>query len=354
MKAGLKLNDLAAELSRQLRTKRDFRVPNSKLTMYPDNRAVRVEMSASDNFGVGKTAHQQLASYTGIPKAYYDRMLVSSPAVLADNVNHWLHTDDKLKDEQRLVRTLDGNLRAFLSPRYRMIDNYDVAKAVLPTLNKMGCSIESMNVTESHLYLKAVTPKLKAKVVKDVVQMGIMISNSEIGYGSVRIEPLLYILACTNGAVINDLATRKYHVGRRADETDLALEVFRDDTLQADDQALMMKLRDVVDAAFSEVQFNNIVERAALSSERQLTVADKKPTEVVEIVGKKLGLNDDERTDVLQHLLQGGDLSAWGLSNAITRASQDVQDYDRATQLERVGGDVLTLPEPEWSKLMAA
>jgi hypothetical protein len=38
-------------------------------------------------------------------------------------------------------------------------------------------------------------------------------------------------------------------------------------------------------------------------------------------------------------------LSQWGLVNAITRTSQDVTDYDRATELERLGGVVLDMAQ---------
>ena len=37
----------------------------------------------------------------------------------------------------------------------------------------------------------------------------------------------------------------------------------------------------------------------------------------------------------------GSDVSSYGLINAVTRASQDVEDYNRATDLERIGGELL-------------
>ncbi|MEO1134289.1 MAG: hypothetical protein AAFX40_16490 [Cyanobacteria bacterium J06639_1] len=40
--------------------------------------------------------------------------------------------------------------------------------------------------------------------------------------------------------------------------------------------------------------------------------------------------------------------------NAITRTSQDVEDYDRATELERIGCDLLTMPAQKWKVLATA
>lgn len=49
------------------------------------------------------------------------------------------------------------------------------------------------------------------------------------------------------------------------------------------------------------------------------------------------------------HLVQGGDLSKWGLSNAVTRTAEDAADYDRCTELERIGWNVVDLPASAFS-----
>ena len=46
---------------------------------------------------------------------------------------------------------------------------------------------------------------------------------------------------------------------------------------------------------------------------------------------------------MLQHLLEGADYTLYGLANAVTRYSQDVEDYDRASKLEAIGYDVMTM-----------
>ncbi len=55
----------------------------------------------------------------------------------------------------------------------------------------------------------------------------------------------------------------------------------------------------------------------------------------------------------MQHLIRGGDLSAWGLANAITRTAEDAADYDRATELEVAGGRVIELGPADWKALAA-
>jgi len=62
---------------------------------------------------------------------------------------------------------------------------------------------------------------------------------------------------------------------------------------------------------------------------------------VVEVTAKRFHLSTTEGAGILAHLRGGNDLSLWDLSSAVTRYAQDVGSYDRATELERVGGQVV-------------
>ena len=45
-----------------------------------------------------------------------------------------------------------------------------------------------------------------------------------------------------------------------------------------------------------------------------------------------------------RQLFIGGDNSRYGLVNAVTSASKIAKSYERATELERIGGEILALP----------
>jgi hypothetical protein len=49
------------------------------------------------------------------------------------------------------------------------------------------------------------------------VQAGVVISNSEVGQGTLSVQPLIYRLICRNGLIAADRAMRKTHVGRMSD-----------------------------------------------------------------------------------------------------------------------------------------
>lgn len=350
MKTGMSLPQLAQELTRQQQAKRDFLILDRALHLVQvpiDDSPRLLLVFGQEQMPVQPYAHGQFAQHLGIPKAYYDRLLEQAPGLLATNVNHWLGASPA----RRLVRTLDGAVRAYLSDRYRVLDHADLAEAILPVLlEDPQLEMASCQITDSRLYLKATTPRLTAEVHKgDVVQAGVVVSNSEVGAGSVRVEPLLYRLVCSNGAIVNDLAMKKYHVGRTNGHSEEAIQaLLRDETRALNDQAFWATVQDVVRGTLQETTFQRIVDRWRDATQERIT---GDPVQVIEVAAKRFGLTEPERGSVLRHLVEGGDLSRYGLANAITRASQDVNTYDRATDLERLGGQIIELPRQAWQAL---
>ena len=202
------------------------------------------------------------------------------------------------------------------------------------------------------MYLKVVTPLLKHEMAPgDVVQAGVVVSNSEVGQGTLSVQPLLYRLVCRNGLIAADRSLRKTHVGRSIGTDDEAITVFKDDTLQADDKAFFLKVRDVLESAVSEATFL----QAAHKLQRTLRIPlTGDPVKTVEVLANRYALNEQERAGVLRHLISEGDLSGYGLVNAVTHYSQEVEDYDRATEFEALGGRLIELPATEWKGLAEA
>ena len=346
MKAGRPLQDVLLELQRQNDAKRDYVSPANAFQLAADGRTFTFgheEMGTTDLF------HRQVASALNIPAKYYDLMQKEKPDLLAQNVNSWFST----KEQSYMVRSMDYGFgrvaRALLSDRYRRIDNLEVASAVLPLFaGNPDIEIISSEVTESRLYLKILNKRLEMACVGDRVQAGVVISNSEVGLGAVAVQPLVYTLACTNGMIVSSLGERKTHIGRQAKALEETYAIYTDETLQAEDHAFMLRLRDATLAAIEEARFAQIVETLTEAAAAPIT---GRVQDVVELAGKAFSLNQGEQDDVLTYLIQGGDLSLYGLSNAITRASQDVESYDRATALESIGWQVVTMPSSQWKEI---
>jgi hypothetical protein len=292
-------------------------------------------------------AHAQMASKLSIPKVYYDRMMKQSPDLLAENVNHWL---GERQDETGLIRTLRGQLRAFLSSRYRIVDNHDILAMVLPELSEMGSGIKiaSCQVTDERMYLKVINTDIEAAIaVGDPVQAGFILSNGEIGNSSIAVEPFIYRLVCTNGLILKDKKQRKNHAGRSAENSDL----YAIDTIQAIDDAFKLKVRDLVRNAISISTFQEAVADMQGAKSNPITGS---PVKAVEVTAKSIGLSENESGLVLKHLIDAGDLSQFGMLNAVTRTAEDIESYDRATEVERLGSSVLYLPTTTWREIATA
>ena len=337
MKAGRSLQEVLMELEHQNKAKKDYIAPAQGMKLERDGRTFL--MGTQTPFATIPLFHRQLASALSIPMKYYDLMQKEKPELLAENVNAWLGT----RQNNYMVHSMDYGTgpvaRALLSERYRRIDNMEIASAVLPLFaGNDGYSVESYEVTEHRLYLKILNRRLEMEVRKgDIVQACVMISNSEFGLGAVSVQPLVYRLACLNGLIVSGYGERRNHVGRQAKMTE-DFTLYSDETLQAEDRAFLLKLRNTTMAAIEENRFAQVVDRLKEAAGIPIKGIVQ---EAVELTGREFGITQEEQDGIFRYLVEGGDLSLYGLTNAVTRMSQDVDSYDRATALEWIGWQVM-------------
>lgn len=360
MKQGKTLMQLAAEIERRSDAKADYIAPANKIAAAVERDGgapvLTLDLTGAGQYRINEHAHSQLATYLDVPLRYYQRMLTDLPDLAASTVNAWLGTRP---DDRRMVRTLDGQVRALLSDRYRTLENEDLAEAVLPVLADLNLMVLSCEITDRRMYIKAVDRDIAIDVPTgkhmgdgghtffDTCSPGIVISNSEVGSGALAIESSVFTRACTNLCLMGT-QIRRQHVGGRMGVEEEVYALLTDETRRTTDAAIWGQVRDVTRAAFDEATFAATCKRLGQAAQDQIT---DDPVEVIERVGKRHGLLEGERTSVLQHLIRGGDLTRYGLHSAITRTAEDLPDYDRATELERLGGAVIDLDRRDWQQV---
>jgi hypothetical protein len=249
-----------------------------------------------------------------------------------------------------MVRTIGTQARAILSDRYRPLDNDIILEAVLPILMEHSeMQVVSAEITDRRMYLSVVSPKLTGDVkVGDTVQQGLTISNSEVGLGTVRVEPLWYRLACLNG-MIRATAMKKYHIGKKIESDDYGF--FSQQTIDVDNTAFIMKIKDTVRHSFDELAFREDLKRVSLTANNKI---EANLDDAVIEVTKRFDLSKSEGDSVLKNLINGGDLSQWGMGNAVTAIANTIQDYDRCIDLQRIGGRIIDLTPKEWNYISEA
>jgi hypothetical protein len=282
-------------------------------------------------------AHGQVASATPIGQRYYRAMLEKDPELLALNVNRWFA---RAKDKNKLIRAEAGHVRAWLSDRYLRVANTDLAETLIPALregNGNAWMIQEAAITDRQMHIRAIFPTFEADVnprVGDVVHLGLTIRNSEVGAGAFTVEASLYRLKCTN-TLVSGGGMRRVHLGSRLSGDFVAH--LADETMRAQDRALMMEARDVVKALADRNHFEQLVGIAQGAAETELP----EPIAATRILTKTAGLTEQETARVEEELTRAGDPTMWGLTNALTATARDLADFERKNELETKAGAIL-------------
>lgn len=352
MKTGMELTELATELQRQADSERDFIVGSKHLSMNTNAELMLPE--SGEALGVTDFAHGQMADFVEVPRAYYRRMQAEDPSLLSANVNRWLR--DMPDDSRRMVRSNYKGVRALVSDKFRReLSNYGVAKRALEiAVQERNAQAVSQTVTDTRLYLKFVYPGIEREIPGrpgDVMKAGLLVRNSEVGHGRFYVAPWALRKVCVNGMVA-ETEIAKYHVGRRIEVQDRIEALLSDRTKDLQDAAVWAEVEDIMRASFDEDFFGTWVDTMGQSADRKIESGDLPA--VVDVTRRELRLPASTSDDILGHLMKGGDLTQWGLANAITRTAEDVFDYETATDLETAGGRLIEMSGRDWEAIATA
>jgi hypothetical protein len=323
------------ELKRQRETRKDLIVDSRTIKAVAEPERIIIDIPKYGGHPLTRWAHGQLAGKVSIPQKYYSRMLDSKNyELLADNVNAWLPTEDK-----RMIRILDGNIRAILSDRYRVLDNYDLVFLALDEFAKANAEVHKLNLTESHLYVKAVTPRLRGEIRPgDIIQGGLIIKNSEVGASRFAVEPFVLRLKCTNGLVISQGYSR-VHLGKRKEEGEFN---WSSETINLENQAIWSAVRDVIQQTFDPASFEAVVAKLKNNAETPV----KEPVQAIKNVVTAIGLTEATKEMLLKNFLEEKDYTQWGLTNALTATARELPAPDDQVNLETRASDI-ALMHPE-------
>ncbi len=338
----MEIRTLTKELERQKKASLDLIVDSRSLKAAPDGgHVVELEIPDQGKYPLTPWAHLQMAEKLGIPKKYYDRMVTAGKAeLLADNINAWIGERDR-----RLVRVLDRQIRAVLSDRYRIMDNYDLLYLSMEEFRKKETvEIYKAEVTGTMLYLKAIDRTLTAEITRgDIIYGGLIIRNSEVGASAFRVETFILRKICSNG-LIGEHSLKKVHLGHQT------LEIgeidWSDETRELEDKALWAKARDIIRLTFDNNIFSSWVKKMRESTE----ITIEKPTKAVNNVARLASLSEEQRDDLLAYFSEH---TKYGLVNAVTSLARETKNADEQIRLEGFGGKLLNAPDKEFEQMVS-
>jgi hypothetical protein len=371
------LANLVTELERQKDSRVDF-VADVRHLEIEANGGIKVipktgaafEWMANGPMPMVRSAYHQLADRCNpsIPTRFFDALMTDRPNRLADLING-LHSDDPQK---RLVRCLDGKIRAWLSNSYRVIDNLDIAFTCLDAARKNDAQVFEASLSEKSMRIKFTTQQVWDKI--DVTQrsgpqgewyagaignkelMGetilsarireelpggpgtvhpvVTVLNSETGHGGFHVRYGILMGICFNVATLETVVSR-IHLGERLEEG-----IFSQETISLESKAIMSKARDAVAAAFDQDKWNVIVAKAKQAQSDKV----ESPTAACDNVIVSGAVNEEQREALMTYFLRDYDQTRFGFAQAISRLAQDQDDPDYAGDLESLAGKIIKEP----------
>jgi hypothetical protein len=327
---------LRAEAGRLIVAGSDTEISESGVTSY-DGR-----------YQLNSIAVEGLAAKLDIPLGYLRRAQAKNLPLFDDNINGWFtHADNAGK--RYLVRSLrgdgDGLVRAFLSDRFRIVDNVDVLMATLDGIREAGVpvQIQSCDLTERTMRVRVVCEEIAA-YAGDLVEnyrspfgggagkdlpmvfAGFELSNSEVGAGQFALTPRITWQVCTNGQTMTRDAVGTRHLGARMDD---GIVQWSDATQQTNLKLVAQQTADAV-ATFLNIDYVTRV----LDGIRAEAGAPVNPSTVVETVAKSMKYTEAQQTAILDCFIRSGQVTAGGVMQAVTAAAQLETDGDVAAALE--------------------
>jgi len=233
-------------------------------------------------------------------------------------------------NKEIFVRSHDNLIRGCLSNSYGVFDDFKLVQLVK---NVLGEKAKEARVTSfskddgrGHMNVSFIWDNDNIELGKlddgkpDIAKRGISISNSELGLGSVRIEPMLYRLICSNGMVraMASQANLMRHFGDpKKLEKKIGGIIWNLDKLYID---MVNKVKAAREARITKIEVQKFIRETA----RYFHVSDK-TDKIIEAWHKEEG--DDK----------------FAVANAFTRAAHESFEGRDKYDLEVVGNKIVDM-----------
>ena len=378
------LPQVVTELRRQQAERVDFVADTRDVKVIPHEGTLALAAATPsggewlpDPLPLTNTALPQLGERQGVPvpAKFLRAAAMAHPSRIADYLTEVMREDHK----RRLVRTLDGRVRAYLSDRYKAIDSLDAVTAALAGASEVGvqaCHVLDASVSETHVRVKlvntacvevaaelpentfarwggrAATGYRAAVGLGPVMEPGaepfdggvtgsrdlqlhpiVEISNSDTGHGGMTASLGILQALCLNTATTSQ-TLREVHLGGRLDAG-----VYSYEAIQAEAQAITLKARDVVRAGFAPAVFAQLVESIRPTMHQQIAAPQAACRSLLPDLP---GLDLDDLMGAFYGEQAYTGPTTYSLGQAVARLAQDTDEPGVAADREVMAGQLLT------------
>jgi hypothetical protein len=277
-----------------------------------------------------------------------------APELLQENVNSWLKREEKNSLIRTFQHTTTGNVaRGLLSDRYGIIDNYDVLFAALEAIKESGVHlvVREASITDRRMYVHLTAPEVEVQsdeALKNYLRdkhievgtgivNGVILTNSEVGFGQYAIMPRIFIKICGNGMIVKEDAFSKVHLGGRLDIGQVS---WSERTMKKNLDLIKSQTGDAINYFLSKDYLSGVVQKIEAASRVKLENPVDTMQNVIKEVAKTVTLTEENKRNILNYFVQDGDTAASGTMQALTREAQNL-DADNRYEMELTAFEIL-------------
>jgi hypothetical protein len=262
-------------------------------------------------FSLSETATFQLCQKLEIPVRYYRRLPGEMQTVVAN------YDLNRQNGKSFLLRGKSEWIRAFLSAEYVAYNNSQIAQTAESLLRNGAIYVNSFVLEETHMFLKIISEDIVDR--PSGLKAGVMIGNSEVGMGSVSVEPFVFRKPCTNDLIVSrEKSFRHAHIHLTAHE-------------------LSCRMGEAIGEAFKVA--GEVLDAFLKTHEEPIP----DPMEMIRKIADSRQFSQRFTDETVSSYLTEPEASRFGVINAFTRAAQGLGPLQRI-EMERFAGTLLDAP----------
>jgi hypothetical protein len=299
------------------------------------NKQLLVSSSGMPEQRVHDHAFRQLLERAQIPNTFASNLKERKEKWSDDLLAHNLNTMYGYSEERHLLRSIDGELRGFLSDRFRRLDSAPLVESFAESMATIKAVPVEGQMTDTRVFIKALLPIVYEPVRNEIVAFGLQWENSDYGNGAHNLRAFLMRLWCTNFAVAEE-GIRQVHIGKRLSEH---IE-YSENTMRLDTEATASAIKDTIAHSLGDKTVQLFLNGIKDAHEQKVD-----PKKAIAELKKRLTKSETDRvieafnSPDIENLPAGN--TRWRLSNAISWIAGKTENRERALELEQEAGRMI-------------
>lgn len=232
---------------------------------YRDGLMVRCEETWEK---VNPWALEQMAQAVNLRKDYLQGLLTSDAAWAQELAIHTLNEFFQHRESRHLLRSVRGEVRGFLSPRYQRRHPGQLLEGFLEACKRHGLLAYEAWCSSTRHGARAMLDRIIEPVTNEPIGVGVYYGESPYGKGATEISVSIQRMFCTNQAIIEQ-NLRAAHIGGNLPE-DIS---WSEDTYKADTRLILTKIQDLIEGSVSARALDKLVARIRLAHTKKLDPA---------------------------------------------------------------------------------